>query len=342
MPYNYVPILKSKPAEIWAWQNASTNVLAASRVLFELVPTDTKTSPVVNFVKRLTRNYPSGQIITVDCDIFGQGSSAVTGLSQELYRRKVHERPVFRLSDTPAILDQIKQACVLHGQGACLRLGTDTQDPDPNVPVQNVTNIVNYVGLSIGQIDLIIDFKVVDSSRNVNRCVPLALNMLRWATTCGAWRSVTLASGAFPRSVSSFALGQATPLNRFDAMFFAHVTQGNPAIIPDFGDYSINYPIFGPTPPRAPNPNLRYTDGLQWQVEREARGLAGNASFYTLCQRVVQARYWKGRRYSAGDAEIERCSRSIGSPGSATSWLSFGGSHHITHVVDRLATLGVP
>jgi len=342
MAYNYVPILKSKPAEIWAWQNASTNVLVVSRVLFELVPTATKTSPVTNFVNRLTRNYPSGQIITADCDIFGQRSSAVTQLSQELYQRNVYERPVFRLSDTPAILNQIQQACVLHGQGACLRLGTDTQDPDPNVPVQHVTNIMSHLGLNISQIDLIIDFKVVDSSRNVTRCVPLALNMLRWATTCGAWRSVTLASGAFPRSVSNFALGQATPLSRFDAMFFAHVTQANPAIIPDFGDYSINYPIFGPTPPRAPNPNLRYTVGLQWQVEREARGLAGNASFFTLCQRVVQAPYFTGRRYSAGDAEIERCSRSVGSPGSATSWLSFGGSHHITHVVDRLATLGVP
>lgn len=342
MAYNYVPILKSKPAEIWAWQNASTNVLAASRVLFELVPTDTKTSPVINFVNRLTSNYPSGQVITADCDLFGQGSSVVTDLSQELYQRNVYERPVFRLSDTTAILNQIQQACVLHGQGACLRLGTDAQDPDPNVPVQHVTNIMSHLGLNISQIDLIIDFKVVDSSRNVTRCVPLALNMLRWATTCGAWRSVTLASGAFPESISSFALGQATQLNRFDAMFFAHVTQGNPAITPDFGDYGINYPIFGVPPPRAPNPNLRYTDGLQWQVERERKSLPGNQSFFTLCRRVVQANYWAGRGYSAGDAEIERCSRSTGSPGSATSWLSFGGSHHIAHVVDRLATLGVP
>jgi len=338
----YVPILKSKPAEIWVWTNASATVLAASRVLFELVPTDTKTSSVLNFANRLTRNYPGGQIITVDCDYFGQGSRVVTDISQELHKRNVYERPVLRLSDTPAILGQIRQACALHGQGACLRLGSDTQDPDPNVAVQDVANTIASVGLNTSQVDLIIDFKVIDSTRDVIRCVPLALGMLAWATTCGTWRSITLASGAFPRTVSNLALGLATGLDRFDAMLFTRVTQGNPVITPDFGDYSINYPIFGPTPPRAPNPNLRYTDGLQWQIEREKRILPGNNSFYTLCQRVVQAQYWAGSGYSAGDAEIERCSRSTGSPGSATNWLSFGGSHHMAHVVDRLATLGVP
>lgn len=339
---SYVPILKSKPAEIWAWTNASNNVLSSSRVLFELVPTNTKTSPVTNFVSRLIKNYPSGQIITADCDIFGQGARVVTNLSQALHRRNVSERPVFHLHDTPAILDQIKQACALHGQGACLRLGSDDEDPDPNIPPNTISNIIRHIGLHINQIDLIIDFRVVRSSRDVRHCAPLALNMITWAINCGTWRSVTLASGAFPRSISNLALGQATQLDRYDAIFFANVIQNNPRIIPDFGDYGINYPIFGPTPPHAPNPNLRYTSDLYWFVERESRRLPGNQSFFTLCQRVVQAPYWAGRRYSAGDSEIERCSRSTGSPGGATSWLQWGGSHHFAHVVDRLATFGVP
>ena len=338
----YVPILKSKPAEIWAWTNVSTTVLTASRVVFELVPTDTVTPAAINFANRLTRNYPSGRIITVDCGLFDQASTVVTDISQELHNRSVNERPVFRLSDTPATLGQVRQACSLHGQGACLRLGSDTQDPNPNVAIQDVANTIASVGLNINQVDVIIDFKVIDSNRDVTRCVPLALSMLAWAATCGTWRSVTLASGAFPITVSSFPCGLATGLDRFDALFYTRVSQGNPVITPDYGDYSINYPIFGPSPPRAPNPNLRYTDGLQWRIERERSILPGNNSFFTVCQRVVQAGYWLGSGYSAGDAEINRCSQSNGSPGTATNWLSFGGSHHMTHVVDRLATLGVP
>ncbi len=339
---SYVPILKSKPAEIWAWTNSSNGVLSSSRVVFELVPTDTKIPPVTNFVNRLIKTYPSGQIISVDCDLFGQRTRVVSNLSQELHRHNIPERPVFHLHDTPSILDQIKQACALHAQGACLRLGSDEEDPDPNVSPSDVLKMISDIELHINQVDLIIDFKVVESLRDVSRCTPLALNMLLWAKKCGSWRSVTVASGAFPKSVSGLALGQATPIDRYDAIFFDSIIKINPSIIPDFGDYSINYPIFGPTPPRAPNPNLRYTNGLHWMVERESKTLPGNQSFYTLCQRVIRKPYWVGNAYSAGDAEIRRCSLSTGSPGTATSWLSWGGSHHLAHVVDRLATLGVP
>ena len=338
----YVPILKSKPAEIWAWKNASPTVLSASRVVFEVVPTDTKTPAAVNFVNRLARNYPTGQVITVDCGLFGQSSRVVTEVSEALNQNSIRERPVFRLSDTSAILSQIQQSGALHGQGACLRLGTDEEDPDPNVSTQDVLNAVGFIGLNISQIDLIIDFKEVASIRDMARCAPLALAMLAWASNCGSWRSITLASGAFIKTVSGLALGRASQLDRFDAMLFAHVAQRNPVTIPDFGDYGINYPIFGPTPPRAPNPNLRYTDGHQWQIDREPKNLPGNNSFYTICQRLVQAPFFQGANYSAGDRELQQYAQGIGGPGSATTWLSFGESHHFAHVVDRLATLGVP
>ena len=338
----YVPILKSKPAEIWAWINASQTVLNATRVVFEVVPTNTKTPPAINFVNRLTRNYPVGQVISFDCDLFGQSSQVVTEISQALLHKGVNARPVFRLSDTSAILSQIRQACTLHGQGACLRLGSDEEDPDPNVTTQEVLNAVGSIGLNPSQIDLIIDFKVVASARDMARCVPLALSMLVWASNCGNWRSITLASGAFIRTVSGLPLGSASQLDRFDAMLFARVAQSNPVVIPDFGDYGINYPIFGPTPPRAPNPNLRYTDDLRWQIDREPRNLSGNNSFYAICQRLVRAPYWRGVNYSAGDRELQQYAQGISGPGSATNWLSFGESHHFAHVVDRLATLGVP
>ena len=338
----YVPILKSKPAEIWAWTNASPNVLNATRVVFEVVPTETQTSPVVHFVNRLTRNYPTGQVIAVDCGFFGQNSNAVTQVSQALIEKNVNECPVFRMTDTSPITGQIGQACSLHGQGACLRLGSDEEDPDPNIPTQHVLKAIGSIGLSISQIDLIIDFKVVDSARDIARCVPLALDMLNWASKCGNWRSVTLSSGAFVRTISDLPLNAVSQLHRFDAILFDGVVKRNPAIIPDFGDYGINYPIFGPTPPRAPNPNLRYTDGLQWQVCREGRNLPGNNSFYTICQNLVQAQYWRGANYSVGDRELQQYAQGIGGPGSATTWLSLGESHHFAHVVDRLATLGVP
>jgi Beta protein len=113
-------------------------------------------------------------------------------------------------------------------------------------------------------------------------------------------------------------------------------------LIPDFGDYGPASPAMPSDIPFAPLPNLRYSAADSWQVYREQKVLPGNESFYTLCQRVVQSNHWCGSGYSWGDGEIDRCSKSIPGPGTATEWRSYGTSHHLAHVVDRLATIGAP
>lgn len=247
-----------------------------------------------------------------------------------------------RLDDSPRILRDVAAACALHSEGACLRLGSEDEDPNPSVPRGQLAKVLAGTGLRTRDIDLLIDFTTVASTRDVTRCVPLALDMLTRVAANGPWRSVALAAGAFPKSISALQSGSVTPLPRYDARFFAQVLSAGPQIQPDYGDYGINYPIMGPSPPRAPKPNLRYTDGLVWQVDREDRLLPGNDSFFTVCARAVQSGYWAGINFSQGDTEIERCSRRVGSAGTATQWLQYGASHHMASVVDRLATLGVP
>ncbi len=334
----YVPILKNKLAEFWAWTHASPAVVNSSRVLFELVPgTDAN-----SFAVRLARDWPPGAVVTVDSTAINHPASAVLQVAQALNQRHVPERPVMRLSDSRHLLAEVAAACALHGQGACLRLGSEAEDPDPNVPTPQVASVLSAANLRSQDVDLLIDFWEVNSPRDVTRCVPLALNMLVWAAANGPWRSVTLASGAFPQSITNLPVGAATPLTRHDADLFAQVVAGGPAIQPDYGDYGINHPFIQPPIPRAPKPNLRYTDDNVWQVYREDRLLPGNESFFTVCARLVASGHWAGAAYSAGDAEIERCSRSVGGPGAATQWLAYGRSHHMAHVVDRLANHGVP
>ncbi len=338
----YVPILRSKPAEIWAWGHATQTALGNSRVFFEIDPTTSAKTPLEDFASRLARNWPAGSVVTVDSGRFNGANGGVRQLAQALQRHQIPERPVVHLDDPPPVLAEVADACALHGQGACLRLGSEDQDPDPRVPKHQVATMLAEIGLGTQNIDLLIDFKVIASTRDVTRCTPLAIAMLSWAASNGPWRSVTLASGAFPRSVSGLQLGAPTPLTRYDAILFADVLSAGPEIEPDYGDYGINYPIIAPAPPRQPNPNLRYTDSLAWWVYREARTRPGNESFFTACANVVQSACWAGPGFSAGDIEIERCSRSEGSPGAATQWLQYGASHHIATVVHRLATLGVP
>src|SRR6202042_2006596 len=126
---------------------------------------------------------------------------------------------------------------------------------------------------------------------------------------------------------------------RFDAELYNQVIAAVPALIPDFGDFGCASPTM-PAGGWRPNPNLRYTSGMSWQVFREQAVLPGNDSFFTVCQKVVASAHWppSGGAYSWGDAEIERCSTSTGSGGRATEWRAYGTSHHLAHVVERLAT----
>ncbi|MBT98844.1 MAG: hypothetical protein CL902_09485 [Dehalococcoidia bacterium] len=338
----YVPILKSKPAEIWAWCNSTPAVTSKSRVLFEVVPSTTKRGPIYDFISRISRNWPTGSVMTVDSRSVNQPSSGVWAIAESLRQRIIPVCPVVRLDDSPQILSEVNAACALHSEGACLRLGSEDRDPDPCVTKSQVDILLQVIGLNTTEIDLLIDFKVIGSERDGARCVPLAISMLQWAAKTGSWRRVTVASGAFPQRISDLSTGMATSVPRFDADFFSQVVSASGNIQPDYGDYGINYPIIGPVIPRSPNPNLRYTEGLVWQVDREAKLLPGNESFFTICERVVQSGYRAGANYSAGDEEIERCSQGIGGAGTATQWLSYGTSHHLATIADRLTNLGAP
>lgn len=335
----YLPILKNKQAEYWAWNHASQTVLNNSHVLFEVIPT---TTDIDNFAARLARHRPPNAVPTIDSHTLMHQNNAVLQIAQALHQREIPERPVMRVGDSPNALAEVAAACNLHHQGACLRLGGEEQDPDPSIPAGQIATMLTSVGLTTLDVDLLIDFWAIGSARDVNRCLPLALTMLQWAGTTGPWRSVTLASGAFPQSISTLPLGAITPLPRHDAEFYAQVVAAGPDIQPDYGDFGINHPYIQPPIPRAPKPNLRYTSGTEWQVVREEKLLPGNESFFTVCERLVQSGLWAGSAYSAGDTEIERCSQSTGGAGTATQWLADGASHHMAHVVDRLATLGVP
>jgi len=230
----------------------------------------------------------------------------------------------------------------LHKEGACLRLGSIEQDPNPNISTLQISKLLNAIGLKTQDMDVLIDFATVASMRDVTRCVPSAIKMLVWANTNGPWRSVTIASGAFPPSISDLSLGVVTSLRRYDANLFSLVVAAGPVIQPDYGDYAINNPFLQPPAPRGPKPNLRYTSGMAWEVLREDTLLPGNQSFCTVCAKMVHSIHWAGRQYSAGDMEIERCSRQVGGAGTATQWLEWGASHHMAHVIDRLTNLGEP
>ena len=303
------------------------------------------------FVNGIAPGWPASSVLTVDTGylnqlqpVAGTAHNAVLWSARELQGRGVPVKPVMRLTDDPIVLGEVAAAAALHGQGACLRIGSPDDDPDASEAALLWPDVFQTTRLASSELDLLIDLWVVESPRDIGRATTVAVQMLNWAHQNGPWRSVCVASGAFPSSISHFPTGVSTPVQRYDADLFDSIVAANPPISADFGDYGIWHPGLPSYAPRGPLPNLRYTDQREWQVYRERRVLPGNESFYTLCARVVNSSHWPatGPAYSAGDGQIERCSQSIPGPGTATHWLRWAASHHFAHVVDRLTTQGVP
>jgi hypothetical protein len=347
----YVPVLKGKPGEFRAWREANAAVVAASRVVFEVVPKRGAERDLTDFVRGIAKGTAPGwraaAIATVDTGYIDQteqidGTRVLIWTAQQLLKEKVRSRPVMRLDDPPNVLADIAVAVALSGTGVCLRLGSSENDPSADVASALAPQVLKAVDLKTTDVDLLIDMWTVMSQRDVERAAPVALEALAWAAANGPWRTVTLLSGAFPDSISTLPKGTATPITRYDAELYNQVIATNPPVVPDFGDYGPASPAMPSDVPRGPLPNLRYAAQTEWQVYREAKKLPGNESFFTLCGRVAKSNHWSGAGYSWGDREIERCARSTGGAGRATEWRAYGTSHHLAHVIDRLTTNGVP
>jgi hypothetical protein len=205
--------------------------------------------------------------------------------------------------------------------------------------------MLEAAGLRVSDTDLVLDLGAVRTQAAAQHAERTARAALAWARR-QPWRSVTLACGAFPASISGLPYRTATPVPRWDAVLWARITGGllggQDAGI-GYGDYAVGSPELAAG--RAPSPNLRYTGKRHWHVYRYPKADKGDMStFYDLCQDVVASGHWpaRGGEFSWGDEQIGRCARHHRTPGNATVWRAIGTSHHLAVVTGRLAALGEP
>lgn len=155
------------------------------------------------------------------------------------------------------------------------------------------------------------------------------------------WRSVSLAGGAMPSSLSDLPVDEPTPLWRWDLALWRRMAD----LGVDFGDYGISSPTPAGSTARRPLPTMRYTADEAWWIYRwSRRGGRSDDRCYDLCRALVSAEHWPraGGGFSWGDHEIARRARYTSGPGSATSWTAWGTSHHLAHVVTWLTARGTP
>ena len=155
--------------------------------------------------------------------------------------------------------------------------------------------------------------------------------------TLKEWRRFIIAGGSFPVNLEGLAIGTRIQ-PRYDWLHWqawAPAPKAAWARTPDFGDYTVQHPVFQLPPPGAnPSASIRYAAEYHWVIMRggplRSKKTAGSKQYYGNAQLLCEHDDFKGATFSLGDKYISDVADHRGDPGNTTTWLTAAINHHIT------------
>ena len=270
-----------------------------------------------------------------------QGRSTLAEFDAILGAEKRDLIPAIGVDQVPAHALAARRWNKAYGTGLALRVRRRTKTrkgPPEGWPAPaEALDTLSECGGKIEETDLIIDAGHIANDAILNRSLPEVTGLLDVLRAAGPWRTVTVLSGAFPRSIGTLEVDKFHRLKRRDFILWKRLRhalhlRGLPC--PIYGDYGVVFPIpaNGGTPPLA---NLRYTDEHEYVVRRRET----EPAMHGVCKAVSQESWFRGWEFSSGDEWIDRVARNLGGPGNGETWNQTGLQHHVAFVVRQLIGL---
>jgi hypothetical protein len=199
-----------------------------------------------------------------------------------------------------------------------------------------------FLGLAPEQVDILLDYGRTDPSAPTLSVVLAALPHLH------SWRTLTAISGAFPKDLSEFSVGE-HEYPRTDLMWWKDQVLGPTQLprIPAFGDYTTQHAVFSEPPARANfSASIRYAAEDHWVVMR-GEGVfkddgPGFAQWPANAQLLCDRGEFCGADFSAGDGYIFETGQQQERTGNAETWLSAAVNHHLVFTARQIASLFDP
>jgi hypothetical protein len=247
--------------------------------------------------------------------------------------------PVVSLNSDDATKKGVCSSGKVYGNGLCLRLSRTDFDKPTELP-EKIKLFLKECGLSLENIDLLIDFKITDG-----QCSDLE-GIIKIIPNLSDWRTFTFASGSFPLDLTAYTIG----LNYIDRVdWVGWESQINSSKLkrkPAFADYTIQHPIYiEPAPGANPSASIRYTLKDKWMIMR-GQGLrnpksAGYAQYPANAQLLSKRQEFFGASFSYGDDYIENGGKDLKTKktGNPRTWLRAGINHHLACTVDQISNL---
>ncbi|MGO9892614.1 MAG: beta family protein [Bryobacteraceae bacterium] len=262
--------------------------------------------------------------VTYSCYEGSLNSAQITGTG----RSPAYQRAVKKFADAE--------------RGVAIRLIADDFEDEGDLATA-LDSLAKFIGLTPSSIDLIVDLGSV-ADQNPAVIAQLHRANLSVIPTITAWRTLTVATGAFPVSLAPLTRDAWNRLVRIDWQAWLKLISGTkkPDRLPAYGDYAIAHPGLPPEGQATILAQLRYTiqnEFMIWKGKNAIKTPNGYGQFLSICADLVSRPEFRGATFSDGDQEIQGKATNGGSPGNAETWRNIGTNHHIETVLDQIANL---
>lgn len=360
---HYVPITKWKRGERTALENLDPIYKSSMTPLIEIqpVPFDHKAGDFSKTIDQHLRDigaqvstsWNQSNPVFVDMntlydnedfedDILQNGQHPVEFAINEIESNGTSAIPVTGIHRQHSFQTAVKSVFNHYKRGICLRLEESDLSNIPNLRIE-IDKLLNFFQISHDFIDIILDYKQIIPEQEQQHISNVALTILQ-LPYLSAWRTLTLASTAYPKNLNKIPTGSSGVLPRTEWSVYQALRKFGLSRIPAFGDYNITHPDFVNLDPRLINmaAGIKYTAGNKYFIFRGV-GVRNNgfSQMVQICANVINHPKYYGNNFSYGDQTIWECAHHRTSTGTAEKWVTAGVNHHWSVVSRDLSNLRV-
>ena len=244
--------------------------------------------------------------------------------------------PVTSLRRTCEYQTAVAQVAALDGRGVCLRVTCEDLRP---AFASEFALFLEKLHLQPATVDLLVDCQDFDPEKPNIRTLVDSVPHPR------EWRTLTVASGAFPKDLQQYKdPGRYTiPRNDWLAWRRALEEEGLRRK-PTFSAYTIQYGCYEEPPDYCnPSASIRYTLSEEWLLMR-GEGIfnkdgPGPSQWPANATLLRESKDFYGSGFSYGDEYISRMGDGADTNGNPGTWIRAGINHHMTVVSRQIASL---
>ncbi|EEU2652309.1 TPA: beta family protein, partial [Escherichia coli] len=212
----------------------------------------------------------------------------------------------------------------------------------------------NHLGIPLSNIDIIIDLRdeLTEDKINSGELYTLAMGLINNLAHLNEYRKVILSGGSFPTDLSDISVGLYSQPRIEWILWQSLMNRKELARNVIYSDYGVQHPDFNRLSTRFPSvsASVRYSgDNDFWVFRGRVANRFGYEQYGKHSEDILAHREYSGPTFCAGDRDIEYYANEYqaykANPsgnykfGSPEVWRRIGQNHHITKVVEQLATL---